>query len=392
MWLGISEADLVGYQVKVGLVWETAEALPLTQELYTTYHPSQTGNVKVMIKTVNAAGYYSDEVSGVFYATLEPQDVTGLVVYQNGETVELFWDKATEPDVVAYEIHEGANFEQGSLVAGGVTQSGFVANVDTERNYQYFVKAINRSGRYSQRAASKVLFVTNLPIKNVISTFDEIALATGTHSNTEFGTSLINFSNMGSRFSDYPTTKFSDVGGAVVLKLLKTGGVYPVSGVYACQRIDVGQVITANITVRFVSTVIFKGTGSARLQIKTSQDGSLFTAWQDFKPVQYTFRYADFQVLMGTTDVTKTPEVNQFVVGIDVPDYDFAKTFTVPVGGLTVSYGHPFYTLPILTPTAIGEGLRAELISKTTTDCMVKVKNAANTDVGGSCDLRGKGF
>ena len=90
--------------------------------------------------------------------------------------------------------------------------------------------------------------------------------------------------------------------------------------------------------------------------------------------------------------MAKTPEVNQFAISIDVPDYDFAKTVTVPVGGLTVSYGHPYYTLPILTPTAIGEGLHAELISKTTTNCVLKVKNAANADVGGQCDLRGKGY
>lgn len=543
-WTGISESDLTGYQVAIGYTWETAVMLPLTKELKTTYRPAATGDVKVIIKSVNAAGYYSDEVSEHYYATLEPLPVTGLVAYQNGETIELYWAKHTEPDVVSYEIREGANFEQGSLVATGVTQNAYVVKVDSERNYQYHIKAINRSGHYSQTAVSKAIFVTNLPVKNIIETFDEIALANGTHDSTEFGPSLINFSNIGDKFSNYPTTKFSDVGGQTVLKLknlnivsngdfvsgvwgwtatnatisagtgegistatalyggivyyvgsyanyknhilyarayLKSDNVnnrmvllndgtdqtvvsttgsntyefcsarrtisnsattlyvktqdyrssgwtqcrlknvivvdltamfgagneptkdvcdtlfkdtkaYPSAGTYSCQRIDIGQVITANITTQFVSTVVLKGTGSAILQLRTSQDGTSWTDWQDFKPVQYTFRYADFRALLGTTDPAKTPEVNQTIIKIDVPDTDITKTVTVPVGGLTVLFGHTFYTVPVITPTAIGEGLHAELISKNQTNCVLKVKNASNTDVGGQADVRIKGY
>ena len=756
-WTGIMESDLAGYQVKIGYVWETAEALPLTKELKTIYSPAATGDLKVMIKSINAAGFYSDEVSNHAYITLEPLDVTGLVAYQNGETVELYWNQASEADVVAYEIHEGANFDQGALIATGVTQNQYIVKVDTERTYQYWVKAINRSGHYSQRAASVTIFVTNLQVRNIISTYDEIALQNGTHSGTEFGPSLINFSNIGGRFSDYPTTKFSDVGGSAVLKLnnfpatfsrnstaynldgtqvtantprfmnggimveegtsnlfgdisggvlingggllscsiygetyngstieqikkqsgtpsssssfrrlitcsasttycmsfkvklvsgsissltghwrggntisisyydlgngwhqcyfvgttqstdssvnvgigfigtaagvflitepqfekkaymttwqistqnrsaeiltvptclganqgtiefkanvnsaTKTTGDYhcafclmnavrtdyaiilrhdstlpvwswvirnadtsvaavinfaesytpngehtfgltflpslvvayvdgmPVganvptnlnlsldtatyigsysgtlhanmsfsdacfssmartgadmanrgsnevvidddvinyysfnntlssaylpSGVYSCQQIDVGKIITANITAQFISTIILKGSGSAKLKIRTSQDGANWAAWQDFKPAQYTFRYADFRVVLGTTDRTQAPEVNQCTIRIDVPDYPFRKTVTVPVGGATVGYGHDYYQQVVLNPTAIGEGLHAELISKTLSECVLKVKNISNNDVGGQVDLSGNGF
>lgn len=393
MWTGVNESDLTGYQVKIGDVWESAEALPITQELYSSYSLKKTGNVKVMIKTLNAAGYYSDEASTSKYVTLEPAEVTNLVVCQNGETVELYWDKAEEPDVVTYEIHEGANYDQGSIVAGGITQNSYVAKVDTERSYQYFVKAVNRSGHYSQRAASQPITVTNLPVRNIIQTFDEIALADGTHDNTELGVSLINFSNMGGSFDSYPTTKFSDVGGKTVLKLLKqTTGTYPATGSYTCRRIDIGQVITANITAQFVSTVILKGTGSAILQICTSLDNVRWTAWQDFRPAQYTFRYAGFRVLLGTTDPAKTPEVNQCLIKIDVPDKDLAQTVTVPAGGKTFSYGTSYYTVPVITPTAIGEGLHAQLIDKTKTGYTLKIKDSSNIDVGGLADIRIKGY
>jgi hypothetical protein len=402
-WTGISESDLTGYQAKIGQTWDTATALPLTQELSTTYNLTTTGDVKVMIKTVTAAGFYSDEVSAHLYCTVEPLDVTGLVAYQNGETIELYWDKASEVDVTAYEVREGANFSQGRLVATGLTQPEVSGIVDTERAYQYFVKAINKSGHYSLRAASKSITVANLPVRNVIETFDEITLQNGTHSNTEFGASLINFQTLGGKFPDYPTTKFSDVGGTVVLKLKKfvtgfysspfmPGDSYALSGVYSCVQIDMGSIITANFTAYFVSTVTLRGSGSAVLQLKTSQDGTTWTAWQDFKPVQYTFRYAQFKVLLGTTSAKETPEVNHLLIKIDVPDTDIAKTTTIAVGGTTVAYGHTYYTVPIITPTAVGSGLHAELVSKTVSNCVIVIKNESNTDVGGQADVRIKGY
>jgi hypothetical protein len=544
MWAGVGEGDLRGYQVKIGDEWEVAEELPETKELYTTYHLTGTGNYKIMIKTVNAAGFYSDEASIMYYAKVEPADATGFVAYQNGDRVQLYWDQSSELDVTSYEIREGATFDQGRLVAAGVTQPSFDEPVDSERVYRYFVKAINRAGFYSLNAASVSVQVINLPVKNVIASYDQIALQSGIHNNTEFGQSLINWSNMGGRWPDYPTTKFSDVGGATVLKLKQRnfysnpkmdvttgwssfngstlavltsspGGSFPsgvtkcmsatvISGqtyggmfqyftllksttytvtlwvyissavpankvrligfyngfnnasytwiterdqwvkksltfttsdtytdykigismgsveagsiVYAClaqlefgdiatdfgsyfpsgtytlAQIDVGQIITANITAQFVSTVILKGSGSAILQMQTSQDGSNWTNWATFKPVQYTFRYAEFRVLLGTEDITKTPEVNQFVIKIDVPDTDIAKTATIATGGTTVAYGHTYYTVPIVTPTAIGEGLHPELISKTQSNCVVKIKNVSNVDVGGQADIRVKGY
>ena len=392
-WNAVNESDLTGYDVRIGQVWESAEALPLTQELYTTYNLKQTGDVKVMIKTVNAAEYYSDEVSAHLYCTVEPLDVTGLVCYQNGETVELYWDKASESDVIAYEIREGANFDQGSLVATGATVNSYVIPVDTERTYQFFVKAINRSGHYSQKATSYSVTVANLPVRNIIETYDEITLQSGVHNNTEFGQSLLNFQTLGGKFSDYPSTKFSDVGGTTVLKLVKdSNGNYYTSGIYSCAQIDIGQKITANFTADFRSTVVLRSSGSTVLQIRISQDGINWTDWQTFKPVQYTFRYAEFRVLLGTSDTTKTPEVNHLTIRIDVPKFPFNKTVTIPVGGTTVSYDHNYYTLPVLSPTAIGEGLHPELISKTNSDCIIKIKNASNQDVGGQLDLTGNGY
>ncbi|MCC5465534.1 hypothetical protein [Pelosinus baikalensis] len=389
---GISESDLVAYEIRVGYAWDTAVKIGETKELRWTYKPPSTGDVKVIIKSENSAGYYSDEASENIYVMLEPATVTGLQVLQNGEYNELFWDKHPDPDVVAYEIREGASFELGALVASGVTLNSYAVKVDVERNYRYHIKAINRANKYSINAVTQSVFVENLPPKNVILTYDDITLQTGTMDNVEFGQSLINWSNIGGIFSDYPTTKFSDIGGQNVLKLLKSGGVYPSSGTYICQTIDVGQIITANISMRFISSVILRGTGSAVLQIRTSRDGMTWTAWQDFRPAQYTFRYLDRMIILGTTDPTKTPEVNQITTSIDVDDVEAVGSVLIPVGGATISYGKNFYTVPIVTPMALGDNKFPQVLTKTDTEFTVKIVNRAGTDVGGQLDWRAKGY
>ncbi len=504
-----------------------------------------TGDTKVIIKAKNAAGFYSDEAYEHYYATVEPGPVIGFTAIQNGEYVELFWDKHAESDVVSYEITEGASFDMGQLVVSGVTTTEYSVKVDTERNYYYHIKAINRALKYSTAATPTGLYVANLPIKNVIQEYDEITLQTGAKTNVEFGPSLINWSNMGGRFTNYPTTKFSDVGGQTVLKLkqvnvagadsnfetgangftaywnstatltsstddsyngthcLKTvcvtpgtsgygvvkpvnitpllgktitlswyvkgvgssigkpvlaniyenvtgggggpsvvlsgnwqrisvtrtipanattiyiywlgsltagdivyadcvqlevgststayGSYYP-SGTYQTTTKDMGQVITANITADFRSTVVLRGLGSAVLQIRTSQDGTNWTAWQDFKPAQYTFRYLDARVLLATEDPTNTPEVNHLALRIDVPDTDKAGTIVIPVGGATVDYGHHYYSVPVLTPMAIGDNRFPVILSKTNTGFTVKITDRAGADVGGTLDWRVKGY
>ncbi|WP_302594082.1 phage tail protein [uncultured Megasphaera sp.] len=391
-WAEVSDGDLSGYQVKIGDNWDAGEPLPFTRELYATYTVTSSGTFKVMIKAMNAAGYYSDEVSIACTVQVEPSNVTGLVAYQNSDTVELYWDKSPDNDVTGYEIREGYSFDSGALVSTGVANTDYTMAIDTARFYHYFVKAINSSGKYSKTAASVSLTVSNLSPRNVIQTFDEIALASGTHDNTEFGTSLINFQTIGGKWSDYPTTKFSEVGGISVLKLAKgSNGNYATSGIYTSAVIDIASIITCNVTTLFTSSVNLKG-GSAALQVRTSQDGTTWLDWEGFKPIQRTFRYIQFRILLETTDITKTPEVNQCIVSIDVPDTDIALTATISTGGTTVPYGHTYYTVPAVVPAAIGENLHAELISKTLSDCVIKIKNASNTDVGGTADIRIKGY
>ncbi|WP_333594786.1 host specificity factor TipJ family phage tail protein [Anaerospora hongkongensis] len=392
-WDAIPESDLAGYQVKVGYVWDTAEALPLTKELSCTYNPAGSDNLKVMIKAVNAAGYFSDEVFTTYYAILEPVAVTGFQCLQNGEYVQFFWDKSPENDVVGYEIREGASFDNGTLIDTGITLNNHSVKVDVERNYRYHIKAINRSNRYSKNAAMQNVYVSNLPPKNVILAYDEIAKQDGIHSGTEFGLSNINWRTIGGSWSDYPTNKFDEIGGQNVLKLAKLpGGTYPATGSYLCEQIDIGQVTTCNIGNLFTSSVNLRGSGSAVLQIRVSQNGTDWTEWRDFKPAEYTFRYLERRVLLATEDPTKTPEVGQFSTRIDVPDTTQTGTVTVPAGGISVLYSKVFYTVPVVTSTAIGANRLVEITAENENGHTVKIVDRSGADVGGKYNYSAKGY
>jgi predicted phage tail protein len=392
-WTGILESDLAHYEVRVGPSWETATLITTTKETNCSYALTASGVVTILVKAMNVAQFYSTETTAEAYCAVEPQLVGNLRVYQNGEYVELFWDKAVEADVVGYEIREGASFDTGSLVVTGLTTTGYQYLVDTERTYRYHVKAINKSGFYSVAAASGGVVVANLPVKNIIKSFDELALRSGEHANSAFGASQYKFSNFGGRFSDYPTTRFSEIGGETVLRLAAKDSGYCSAGTYTCEPIEMEEVITANITAYFVTTVLRTAGTSATLQYRTSLNDKLFTDWQDFTPGQSTFRYLEFRVTLATTDPAKTPEVNHLKISLDVPDTELTiVSVDVKSGGSTISYGHKFNEIPVVTPTAIGENLHAQVIAKTKSDVTLKVKNSSNVDVKGIVDLRIRGY
>lgn len=516
-WSAVDDSDLAGYQVKIGDDWASGDPLPFTKEIYSEKVLSASGTYKIMVKAKNTAGYESDEVSTTVTVKVEPDDVSGFIALQNGDSIELYWDKLDEEDVKNYEIREGYSYDEGTPVARGVTGTNVTIPIDTTRVYKFFIKATNQAGFSSVHSASATVNVTALLPRNIIETFDELALANGTHNNTLFTNSKYNWQTFGGRFSDYPALKWEETGSAKVLALkmpqvsnadfsssdisnwtnqgealnydssvgheqagsLKfkgpnrcyvtlplakgtqitfsawvkgkgallhveyNGGGYSwnsppnskttetdewtklsvvcpvttnattaylfvlsnsevwiddveitynhVEGTYTTPVIDVSSVITCNVTSVFYSTTAMRG-GSVTLKVRTSQDNETWTNWQVFKPVQRTFRYIQFKVDMATENTKNSPEVNKFIISIDVPDTDIALKQTIAKGGSTVSYGHTFYAIPAVVATAVGENYHAEIVSRGKSSCVVKVKDKSGNDTGGSCDIRIKGY
>lgn len=391
-WSAVDDSDLAGYQVKIGDDWASGDPLPFTKEIYSEKVLSASGTYKIMVKAKNTAGYESDEVSTTVTVKVEPDDVSGFIALQNGDSIELYWDKLDEEDVKNYEIREGYSYDEGTPVARGVTGTNVTIPIDTTRVYKYFIKATNQAGFSSVHSASATVNVTALLPRNIIETFDELALANGTHNNTLFTNSKYNWHTFGGRFSDYPALKWEETGSQKVLAIDMTKASNGhAEGTYTTHVIDVSSVITCNVTSVFYSTTAMRG-GTVALKVRISQDNATWTDWTVFKPVQRTFRYIQFKVEMSTENTARSPEVSKFVISIDVPDTDIALKRTIAKGGSTVGYGHTFYTVPAVVAAAVGENYHAEIVSRDKTSCVIKVKDKSNNDTGGACDIRIKGY
>lgn len=391
-WSAVDDSDLAGYQVKIGDDWASGDPLPFTKEIYSEKVLSASGTYKIMVKAKNTAGYESDEVSTTVTVKVEPDDVSGFIALQNGDSIELYWDKLDEEDVKNYEIREGYSYDEGTPVARGVTGTNVTIPIDTTRVYKYFIKATNQAGFSSVHSASATVNVTALLPRNIIETFDELALANGTHNNTLFTNSKYNWNTFGGRFSDYPALKWEETGSQKVLAIDMTKASNGhAEGTYTTPVIDVSSVITCNVTTVFYSTTDRHG-GSVKLMVRISQDNETWTSWQVFKPVQRTFRYIQFKIEMAAENTKNSPEVNKFIISIDVPDTDIALKQTIAKGGSTVSYGHTFYAIPAVVAAAVGENYHAEIVSRDKTSCVIKVKDKSNNDTGGACDIRIKGY
>lgn len=548
---GIANLDLAEYQIKQGLTWETAALIAVTKETSITWSPPATNDYVIRVKAKTTGGFWSNEVTYTYSAKVEPSDVAVFSASQNGDNVLLVWERPADADIAGFEIREGNTWDTSALIETGITNTQYQFKADNEVTRKFWIKAINRAGNYSANAATSTVIIDNLPPKNVIQSFDEIALQTGTKTNVEFAPSVYTFASLGGKFSDYPTTRFSEIGGAQILRLKNlslvedgslvgsdlskwgswgsmtiaknaagnllatataaattgptynfpetldrstiyvvegriranktvtsslgfigsSGGfaggactpnsqtvsltantwtsfklefttaatgvepdklllgyhsqavndwveiewlriykkadeskfqagiwheAYESAGEYIAAQKDLGKVVSANLSAKFVATTLRSAGTSAALEYRTSQDGITWTDWKPFIPALVTLRYIEYRAKLATTDPTKTPEVNQFEIQIDVPDVVKSGSATIPVGGAIVNYGHTYYSATNVSfiPIATEPGKRAEYNGGIgVSSCPVKVVNAiTGVDVGGSITWISKGF
>ena len=400
-WDAVNEFDISYYEVRLGYVWDTAETLVTTTNTRFSFKPdSDSGNIKIIIKAVNSSGFYSDEASASLYALYEPADVQNFTAYQNGDYVDFIWDKSSEVDVVGYEIREGYSWDNANVICTMIPTTSYETKISFEGTYKYMIKAINRAGYYSVNAPEQYVQVRNLSERNIILRINESENKNGTHNHTEFVQSTLNWQTVGGRFSDYDDMMFSEIGGSNVLRLEKyNNSLFYADGVYTCNIVDVGKEIVANIACRFHSTSSYTQGVSARVEMRTSKDNETWTNWTTFAEAQYSFRYVQIRcVLSAQKDSgeysTTTPEVNTLELVIDLPDREITGELDVPVGGAIVTYpvGKEFYIVPIVTPYALGYGIRCEISDKTVSSFKVRVLDLNNEDVGGHVNWRSRGY
>jgi len=417
----VEAVDLRGYEIREGLTWESGT--PISSLLYDTekaeYQIAENRTYNFWIKAVDNSYNYSENAAHVsITGKVNPDNVTNFQAVQNGEYVALSWAKVANTDLAHYEIRMGMGFDTGSLIVSGIKNNFYNVKVDQNKIYYFTIKAVNNAGYYSQSYPVEAINVQNLPPKNVILSFNELELRTGTLENCIFSVSGYLWRDLDKTWDEYETETWDSFGGESVLRLGTDDGKYlledesggylledgsgvllkealdeiPSSGSYTSSVKDMGQVITANVTSEFVTTQGTDPDISAILQCRISNDNVTWSAYKDFVPALMTFRYIQFRVVMSTLDDSKTPQVSVLKLYIDVPDTVKSGKETIGVGGETISFGHTYYTLPAVVASSVGAGLRTEISAITETGFTVKVLNAASEDVGGDISWQSVGY
>lgn len=83
-----------------------------------------------------------------------PPDVEGFMGVQVGQSIVLSWDPVASADLSGYEIRYGSSWTSGLVIGTGITQVSFTTTNFIVGSNQYWIKAKNTTGAYSENAAS----------------------------------------------------------------------------------------------------------------------------------------------------------------------------------------------------------------------------------------------
>lgn len=387
-WTPSPDLDVVSYEVRDGMVWASAVPLGVTADPRLTVTMPASHEYNILLRARNKAGLESETVSSFYEAKLEPQNVTGFQAVQDGGSVDFTWRKNPENDIAGYEIREGFSWDSGQVVATGVTQTEATSPLTVVRAHRYMIKAVNRAGYYSPQAASMVLAVDALPPKNVLLTWDDIALQDGAHSDTRFAANPATWANASGTWSDYAGRRWIDLGASLVLTLAagKT------SGVWTSPVRDAGRLISANLTHDFMT--LSRTGSSAEIQYRALQDGTAWSDWKRWQPHQETLRRLQYRVVMSASDAAQPPCVTVLRATVDMPDVVKAGRVTVSSAGeAAVSYGFEYAVPPTVVLTADGATKRALLVGTPgTSGCTVKIVDTAGAATTGVVNWTSYGY
>ena len=292
-----------------------------------------------------------------------PPDVAGLATAYQGGITQLAWDSVSDFRAVDYEIRmgaAGATWETARVV--GRTP---LTHAPTQGDGTYFVAAHyrvpNGADVYSAAPAEIVVAGSQLT-SNIVASFDEAAAGwSGTLSDTLVIGGELWLSPVGDMLTATDVTGIPDV--------IFYGGV-AASGSYqipAAHRVDIGRVAACNVIVGLgallgysgstldvrgmpdvtaVADILGLGLGayaSATPQIRLSQDGATWGAWQNWAPGAYTARAFDCRVLLGTLDTAIAAAITDLTFAVDVPDRtDTGTGVAVAAGGTAVTFASAF--------------------------------------------------
>tara|TARA_B100000963_G_scaffold103207_1_gene89354 strand:- start:1600 stop:4746 length:3147 start_codon:yes stop_codon:yes gene_type:complete len=376
------------------------------------------------ITTLGTKSEYQSVDHLVIGKTAPPQDVQDFSVNIVGEEAHLSWTPVADLDLSHYKIRHskltsGATYANSMDIVPKVARPAQSISVPAVTG-TYFCKAVDKLGNTSLGEASSVAIIDKIKFQNIVGTITENPSFAGTKVNvvkTTAGKLILdttnNFDSVSGNFDDVDGN-FDAGGGAVA-----TTGSYEFA-----TKFDTGGKFTSKLTPNFdISRVdnatffddalgdfdakegffdgLFDSTTVEFFVATTDDDpnsgSATFTDFRRFISGDYTARGFKFKLVLNSTDVNATPQVNTLGMEIDMPDRTVAENDIASgtsSSGKVITFSGAFKGLSGVGISAgnLASGDYYAITNKSATGFTIKFFNSGGSVVNRTFDYVARGF
>ncbi len=173
-WSALTDADLAGYEVRVGSNWDEGQLVAKTSATQMIHDQSNAGLYAYHIRAIDTSGNYSTNVSTFLLDLQAPTTVKQFDVVQSANRLEFRWQPNPEPEVVGYELREGSAWDA-SLFVAEIKSTSYTLPSGFDGERKFWIKAIASPGIYSHTPTFVSTVVAQPQNANLILERDEQA-------------------------------------------------------------------------------------------------------------------------------------------------------------------------------------------------------------------------
>jgi predicted phage tail protein len=174
-WDELQDADLAGYEVRVGASWDNGQLVAKTAGTQMVHDQDAAGQYPYHIRAYDTSGNYSAHVTTFVLSLQAPSTVRQFDVVQSANRLEFRWQPNPEAEVVGYELREGAAWDA-SLFVAEVKSTSYTLPSGFDGERKFWIKAIASPGIYSDTPTFVSTVVAQPQNANLILERDEQAL------------------------------------------------------------------------------------------------------------------------------------------------------------------------------------------------------------------------
>jgi predicted phage tail protein len=173
-WNEVTDADLAGYEVRVGSNWDQGQLVAKTAATQMIHDQSTAGVYAYHIRAIDTSGNFSTNVATYLLDLQAPVTVNQFDVVQSANRLEFRWQPNPEPEVVGYELREGTAWDA-SLFVAEIKSTSYTLPSGFDGERKFWIKAIASPGIYSHAPTFVSTVVAQPQNANLILERDEQA-------------------------------------------------------------------------------------------------------------------------------------------------------------------------------------------------------------------------